>query len=74
MRDESRTLDFRLLKESLVPIGKEELENLRFIPAVNVTETHSWKMLRQSSPSVKLVTETEKFSQTRRAPGRGREG
>ena len=57
MRDESRTLDFRL---KFVPTGKEELENLRFIPAVNVTE----KPQLENAPSVKLVTETVKFSQT----------
>ena len=51
MRDESRTLDFRL---KFVPTGKEELENLRFIPAVNVTE----KPQLENAPSVKLVTET----------------
>ena len=33
---------------SLVPAGKEELENLRFIPAVNVTE----KPQLENSPSV----------------------
>ena len=54
MRDESRTLDFRL---KFVSTGKEELEN---IPAVNVTE----KLQLENAPSVKLVTETVKFSQT----------
>ena len=48
MRDESRTLD-----ESLVPVGKEELENPRFIPAVNVTE----KPQLENAPSVKLVSD-----------------
>ena len=64
MRDESRTLDFRL-KFSTYRKRRagEPAVHPGCIPAVNVTEKPQLE-ISENAPSVKLVTETVKFSQT----------